>query len=73
MISVWLGRRMGAASALRRTTAADFDNPPKISPYQLEMALDDYLDSEIVLDCGDGLFSRREAMRRLMLLGLRPI
>lgn len=34
------------------------------------MALDDYLASEIVLDCGDGLFSRREAMRRLMLLGL---
>jgi carboxymethylenebutenolidase len=34
------------------------------------MALDDYLASEIVLDCGDGLFSRREGLRRLMLLGL---
>ena len=38
--------------------------------YDLEMALDDYLASEIVLDCGDGLFSRREGLRRLMLLGL---
>jgi carboxymethylenebutenolidase len=34
------------------------------------MALDGYLASEIVLDCGDGLFSRREGLRRLMLLGL---
>jgi carboxymethylenebutenolidase len=34
------------------------------------MALDDYLASEIVLDCGDGLFSRREGLRRLMLLGI---
>ena len=34
------------------------------------MALDDYLASEIALDCADGLFSRREAVRRLMLLGL---
>ena len=34
------------------------------------MALDDYLASEIVLDCTDGLFSRREGLRRLMLLGL---
>jgi carboxymethylenebutenolidase len=34
------------------------------------MALDDYLASEIVLDCSDGLFSRREGLRRLMLLGL---
>jgi carboxymethylenebutenolidase len=34
------------------------------------MALDDYLASEIVLDCADGMFSRREALRRLMLLGL---
>jgi carboxymethylenebutenolidase len=34
------------------------------------VALDDYLASEIPLDCADGLFSRREAVRRLMLLGL---
>ena len=34
------------------------------------MALGDYLASEIALDCADGLFSRREAVRRLMLLGL---
>jgi carboxymethylenebutenolidase len=34
------------------------------------MALDDYLASEIVLDCSDGIFSRREGLRRLMLLGL---
>ncbi|MGH9134961.1 MAG: dienelactone hydrolase family protein [Ilumatobacteraceae bacterium] len=34
------------------------------------MALDDYLAAEIALDCADGLFSRREAVRRLMLLGL---
>ncbi len=34
------------------------------------MALDDYLASEIVLDCSDGLFNRREGLRRLMLLGL---
>jgi carboxymethylenebutenolidase len=34
------------------------------------MALDDYLASEIALDCADGLFSRREAARRLMLMGL---
>jgi carboxymethylenebutenolidase len=34
------------------------------------MALDDYLASEIVLDCADGLFSRREGLRRLMLLGM---
>jgi carboxymethylenebutenolidase len=34
------------------------------------VALDDYLASEIALDCADGLFSRREAVRRLMLLGV---
>jgi len=34
------------------------------------MALDDYLASEIVLDCADGIVSRREAVRRLMLLGV---
>ncbi len=34
------------------------------------MALDDYLASEIVIDCADGIFSRREALRRLMLLGV---
>jgi carboxymethylenebutenolidase len=34
------------------------------------MALDDYLASEIVLDCADGIFGRREALRRLMLLGV---
>jgi len=34
------------------------------------MALDDYLASEIVLDCADGIVSRREALRRLMLLGV---
>lgn len=34
------------------------------------MALDDYLSSEIVIDCADGIFSRREALRRLMLLGV---
>jgi carboxymethylenebutenolidase len=35
-----------------------------------DVALDDYLASEIVLDCADGIFSRREALRRLMLLGV---
>ena len=34
------------------------------------MALDDYLASEIVLDCADGIFDRREALRRLMLMGV---
>ncbi len=34
------------------------------------MALGEYLAAEIALDCADGLFSRREAVRRLMLLGL---
>jgi carboxymethylenebutenolidase len=34
------------------------------------VALDDYLASEIVLDCADGIFSRREALRRLLLLGV---
>jgi carboxymethylenebutenolidase len=34
------------------------------------MALGEYLVAEIALDCADGLFSRREAVRRLMLLGL---
>ncbi len=34
------------------------------------MALDDYLVSEIVIDCADGIFSRREAFRRMMLLGV---
>jgi carboxymethylenebutenolidase len=34
------------------------------------MALDDYLASEIVIDCADGIFSRREALRRLVLLGV---
>lgn len=41
-----------------------------IAFYDSSMALDDYLASEIVLDCGDGLFSRREGLRRLMLLGI---
>jgi carboxymethylenebutenolidase len=34
------------------------------------MALDDYLATEIALDCADGVFSRREALRRLTMLGL---
>src|SRR4051812_45345061 len=34
------------------------------------MALDEYLASEIVLDCTDGIVTRREAFRRLMLLGV---
>ena len=34
------------------------------------MALEDYIASEIVLDCTDGVFSRREGLRRLLLLGL---
>jgi carboxymethylenebutenolidase len=34
------------------------------------MALADYLTSEVCADCTDGLISRREAMRRLGLLGL---
>src|SRR3954468_1544994 len=38
--------------------------------YDLEMALDEYLATEIVLDCADGMSTRREALRRLMLLGI---
>jgi carboxymethylenebutenolidase len=34
------------------------------------VALGDYIASEIALDCADGLFSRREALRRLTLLGM---
>jgi carboxymethylenebutenolidase len=34
------------------------------------MALDEYLASEIVLDCADRIVNRREALRRLMLLGV---
>jgi carboxymethylenebutenolidase len=34
------------------------------------MALNDYLAEEIVQDCADGILSRREALRRLVLLGI---
>ncbi len=34
------------------------------------MALDRYLVEEVALDCADGMLSRREAVRRLLLLGL---
>jgi carboxymethylenebutenolidase len=34
------------------------------------MALLDYLRGEIAQDCADGVFSRREALRRLLLLGM---
>jgi carboxymethylenebutenolidase len=34
------------------------------------MALENYLAEEIVLDCAEGLLTRREALRRLTLLGL---
>src|SRR5262245_44017030 len=34
------------------------------------MALREYLVGEIVQDCGDGLLTRREALRRLGLLGV---
>jgi carboxymethylenebutenolidase len=34
------------------------------------MALHEYLAGEIVQDCSDGLLSRREALRRLVLLGI---
>jgi carboxymethylenebutenolidase len=34
------------------------------------MALDRYLADEVVLDCADGILSRREALRRLILLGV---
>jgi len=34
------------------------------------MALEEYLASEIVLDCEDGLIGRREALQRLLLLGV---
>ena len=38
--------------------------------YDSKMALDDYLASEIVLDYADRIFDRREALRRLMLMGI---
>ena len=38
--------------------------------YDARMALDDYLATEIVLDCAEGLVGRREALRRLVLLGV---
>ena len=34
------------------------------------MALENYLAEEVALDCAEGLMSRREALRRLALLGL---
>jgi len=34
------------------------------------MAFEEYVRSEIVADCAEGLLSRREALRRLMLLGV---
>jgi carboxymethylenebutenolidase len=34
------------------------------------MAFEDYVRSEIVADCADGYLTRREALRRLMLLGV---
>jgi len=34
------------------------------------MALEDYIAQEIALDCNDGLLSRREALRRLGLMGM---
>ena len=34
------------------------------------MALEEYIATEVALDCADGLLSRREAMRRLALMGL---
>ena len=35
------------------------------------MALEEYIAQEIALDCKDGLLSRREAIRRLGLMGNR--
>src|SRR5258705_11534940 len=34
------------------------------------MAFDEYVQSEIVADCAEGFLTRREALRRLMLLGV---
>src|SRR2546423_10482383 len=34
------------------------------------MAFEEYVQSEIVADCAEGFLTRREALRRLMLLGL---
>src|SRR4029078_8844017 len=49
---------------------SDERHPAVSTTYDLRMALDDYLASEIVLDCADGIVSRREALGRLMLLGV---
>src|SRR4029434_9046933 len=38
--------------------------------YAPRVALQNYLAEEIALDCAEGLLSRREAMRRLTLLGI---
>src|SRR5713226_9650118 len=34
------------------------------------MAFEEYVRSEVVADCAEGFISRREALRRLMLLGV---
>jgi carboxymethylenebutenolidase len=34
------------------------------------MALEEYIVGEVALDCAEGLLSRREALRRLGLLGV---
>src|SRR5439155_12909227 len=34
------------------------------------MAFEEYVQSEIVADCAEGFLTRREAVRRLMLLGI---
>ena len=34
------------------------------------MAFEEYVRDEIVADCADGFLTRREALRRLMLLGI---
>jgi hypothetical protein len=39
-------------------------------PYRDPMALNDYLATEVGEDWADGIISRREALRRLALLGL---
>ena len=58
---VGVARPVHAMSTLREAPA-----------YDLAMALREYIADEIALDCGEGLIGRREALRRLGLLGLAP-
>src|ERR671913_532494 len=56
--------------AVRRPTLSGARYGRVTAPGGLPMALNDYLVSEVCIDRVDGLITRREAIRRMGLLGL---